>query len=308
MVSSQIYRLLLLALLPAIAIAIYLEGQKYDPALINFKSSQVGTDTVASFFPNEIEGFSQAEQVRVYSKENLYEYLNGHAEYFITAGFVSLSVGEYVKTGFDMVQPDVVMEIYDMGKSIQAFGVLIDEAGENAADTRIGMMEFKTSQGLSFFAGQYYVKLNIFNDNVPVDKFAETIKNKIGAKPDSFPLFSRFPDLGDVITTRFIKEAYRGLGFLHNVIEREYSQNGKNIQVFLVTGEENDIKELTASFLDFFRQSEIEYVRLEKNGSRFYKVMDPYEGEWFLLPFSDVLFGIYGAVDDTMLNAVIKGS
>jgi hypothetical protein len=310
MILSNMYRFLLLALLPAIAIALYFEGQSYNPALIQFKAPEIGTGTGAQFFPHEIAGYSQAGRVRIFTKENLYEHINGHAEYFITAGFVSLSVGEYVKTGTEPDQPDAVVEIYDMGKSIQAFGVLVEEAGENAAVAQVGMMGFKTPQGLSFFTSKYYVKINIFHDVVPVDTFAESIANKAGVQSGtfSFPLFSRFPELGEVVTTRFIKEAYRGLGFVQNVLEREYSVNGNIVQVFLVAGEDGDIQKLTASFIEFFRQTGIKFVALEKNGRKFYKVLDPYEGDWFLLPLNDVLFGIYGADDDTILNHFVSSS
>jgi hypothetical protein len=298
------YRFLLLALLPAVTLVLYLEGQRYDPALINFKTSELTPGMVESFFPDRIGGFGKAGPVRIFTKENLYEHINGHAEFFITSGFESLLVGEYVKTGSEPDRPDAVVEIYDMGKSIQAFGVLVDEAGENAAAARVGTMGFKTHRGLSFFTGRYYVKINIFHDNVPADTFAESIANKAGLQSgtDSFPLFSRFPGLGEVKTTRFIKEAYRGLGFLQNVLEREYSFEGKTVQVFLVSGDDKDIQKLTSSFLEFFNQAEIKFAIREKNGRRFFKVMDPYEGDWFLLPFNDVIFGIYGTDDDTIVE------
>ncbi len=300
----MIYRFLLLALLPIIAITIYLKGQKYDRATIDFKSSQIGN--VSSFFPLEIDGFSKSGQTRIYTKDNLYEYINGHAEYFIGAGFISLSVVEYVKSGAEPVQSDAAVEIYNMGKGIHAFGVLVDEAGENTTEVQIGMMGYKTSQGLNFFTGQYYIKIRSFKDAVPLDKLARMINKNLGVKSESFSLFSRFPDIGEVVTTRFIKDGYRGLAFLHDVIEREYLSNGESIQVFLVTGDEHEIDKIATSFFDFFRQSEIKFIRIKKNGKIFYKVMDPYEGDWYLLPVRDALFGIYGAVNDTIVKYFFK--
>jgi hypothetical protein len=102
-----------------------------------------------------------------------------------------------------------------------------------------------------------------------------------------------------------VKEAYRGLGFLHDVIEREYSLDGNSIQVFLIEGEEKNIHGLTTSFLDYFIRSEIDFVRLERKGKTIYKVVDPYEGDWFLLPLQDVLFGVFGTEDETILDSFI---
>jgi hypothetical protein len=201
------------------------------------------------------------------------------------------------------------MEIYDMGESMHAFGVLADGAGQGAEPAGAGTMGFKTPGGLVFFTGKYYVKISIFDDTVPVDEFAEHIADKAGPRSgkEPFPLFSRFPDLGEVITTRFIKEGYRGLEFVDNVIEREYSVKGDVVQVFLASGEQGtDVQKLTESFLEFFRDNKIEFVKLEKGGIKFYKVKDPYEGDWYLLPLDDIVFGVYGTVDKTILERFVS--
>ncbi len=79
MTYSRLNRFVLLALLPLIVFLVYIEGQTYDPALIRFTSSDVSTGAEAALFPREINGFSRSGVVRIYSKENLYEYVNGHA-------------------------------------------------------------------------------------------------------------------------------------------------------------------------------------------------------------------------------------
>lgn len=306
MASLRGHHFFLIALLPVIALILYIEGQNYDPALIRFQPMEKGVGREAAFFPRELAGFSQRGQVRSFTKENLYEYVNGHAEYFISAGFVHLSVGEYSTRGSEPGEPDVVVDIYDMGKSIQAFSILADEAGGSPSALQAGMMGLKTPQGISFFTGQYYVRISAYDENAPLETFAEKIDVEIGAKSDPFPEFSRLPDLGEVVTTRFIKEAYRGLDFVENVIEREYRINGSTVQVFLVSGKEEEIGKLVASFLDFYRQSEIEYDTIEIRGKRLYKIRDPYEGEWFLIPLPDALFGIFGSIDDKTLQYLVK--
>jgi hypothetical protein len=34
--------------------------------------------------------------------------------------------------------------------------------------------------------------------------------------------------------------------------------------------------------------------------------MDPYEGDWSLLPMDDALFGIYGAADSSLPNQIFE--
>ncbi len=193
-----------------------------------------------------------------------------------------------------------------MGKGIQAFGVLSDEVGDNASAVKVGLMGAKTAQGLSFVSGKYYVKITSFQNTLPLDTFAAKIDEMIGSSPTALTEFSRLPDIKEVISTRFVKEAYRGLGFANNVIEREYNIQGKMVQLSLVTGSDTDISKLLSSYLSFFKESETPYSRIGKDGQALYKIMDPYEGDWYLIPFSDSLFGIYGEVDGGILDELLS--
>jgi hypothetical protein len=313
------YRLLLIGLLPLITAVLYVRGQRYDPALIDFKAAvgEGGPGPVASLQSmresqsppaiQEIAGFRQRGEAHRYTKENLYEHVDGHAEFFIGAGFQGLTVTEYVGTSSKARQPEIQVEVFDMGKSIQAFGVLVDESGENPAPVSVGAMGYKTSGGVNFIKGRYYVKISAFSPEAQVLKFAKGFADTLSAGPDSFPLFSKFPDLGKVENTRFVKEGYRGLDFLHNVIERGYLRGGEKIKVALMTGSEQDMRSLMSSFLDYFGRSGIRYEKTGMGGKEVYRVMDKYEGNWFLIPFRDTVFGVFGTNDEEILKFFVKG-
>jgi hypothetical protein len=194
-----------------------------------------------------------------------------------------------------------------MGKSIQAYGILSDESGGNAAELQSGMMGFRTPLGMSFVKGQYYVKVSAYNENVSLNKVTEILGSTIEAESDPFPEFAELPDIGEVISTRFIKEAYRGLGFLNNVIEREYRVNGETVELFVVTGEQKKIKNLVDSFTDFFRETDTQYSVKEIKGKSVYRVKDPFEGDWVLISLPDALFGIYGSFDDSIIHKIPSG-
>jgi hypothetical protein len=305
------YRILLLALLPVLALALYVEGQRYDPALIDFEPARAGPARASDLFPPEISGYTLTGRARAYTRENLYEHINGHAEFFISAGFLGLSVGEYRAEGAGENRSEAVVEVYDMGTPLHAFGILTDEAGENDVEPGPAggrSMEIRTDRRLAFTAGKYYVKINTFADAVPVDSFAASITETIvtgEAETDTTALFSRFPDLGRVVATRFIKEAYRGLGFVENVLEREYSIDGRTVHVFIAGAGERDTRRLVEKFLEYFRKNGIAFEQNEKNGVEFYKVRDPYEGDWLLVPSSDALFGVFGTDDEKIVEHLV---
>lgn len=324
-----LYRILLLALLPCIAVILYLRGQQYDPALIDFKSaaettvagrveqtpgsagpvtaSETGkTQTLPGPDSGNISGFLKIGRERQYTKDNLYEHVNGHAEYFIGAGFIGLSIMEYAPAASKDTKAEIQVEVFDMGNSIQAFGVLTDESGDNAQAVSVGTMAFKTSGGISFIKGRYYTKISSFNPKSPLLAFARGFSAMLPAGRDSFEIFSRLPDLGKVEKTRYIKEGYRGLDFLRNVIEREYSTGGKKITVALMTGNGQAIRSLQSSFFEYFKKSGMIVEKAEKDGREFYRVKDKYEGNWFLIPSSDALFGVFGSEDESVVSSFGK--
>lgn len=297
-------RLLLLAVLPVIAIVMYWKGQHYDLALVQFDTQ--GQEQQNNLLPQKIEDFKRAGQIRQFTKDNLYEYVNGHAEYFISAGFVSLAVAEYTRDNAQLKdQPELIVEVYNMGKHMHAFGVLADEIGSDSADVNIGSMGFKTSQGVSFIQGPFYIKVNSFNDNAPFEKIAVQIAKDIPVSTDKFSLFSKFPDVGEVVSTRFIKEGYRGLDFLNNVVEREYSLNGHTVYVFMIAGSKSEINHLVDTFIGFFKENDVTFIREEKGKTVVYQIDDPYEGNWLMIPLDDTLVGIYGQESGQILEAFL---
>lgn len=325
--ASLTYRLILLALLPCLAAILYAGGQSYDPALIDFKtvngkstqpdlsekavsSPEPAGKTVPAAGTKDLAGFRLSGKELHYTKDNLFEHVDGHAEYFISAGFKGLTVSEYAPAGGSASRDGIEVEVYDMGKSIQAFGVLSDESGDNAKAAPVGTMGFRTSGGINFIKGGYYVKISSFDPKIPILGFAKAFSETISAGPggsDSFSkAFSGFPDLGRAGKTRFIKEGYRGLDFLRNVIERDYTVGDKKITVALMPGSVQETKALLTSFMDYFNKSGIQYDKTEKNGYEVYKVMDKYEGNWLLIPGHDTIVAVFGSDDVEILKHFAK--
>ena len=305
MVQSTLYRLLLVALLPLIALVLYREGQQYDPPLISFSTTQSADETQGDFFPREIEGLSRSGPVRTYTKENLYEYVNGHAEYFISAGFKKLVVGEY--TSHPGNEPDAVIDIYDMGRSIQAFAIVTDESRGELHEIFPGLRGFRTPLSLSFAKGQYYIKIAAFNESLSLEVIARTMDAGITEGDDPFSEFASFPDIGEIVATRFIKEAYRGLDFLNNVMEREYKVKNGTVHVFLVLDDMNTIDAAVESLVAYLKESDIAYSEMKKGESTMYRIDDPYEGVWFLISSPGRIVGALGSVNDRLIDLLYTG-
>lgn len=302
----MVYRYLLLSLLPIIAFIIYLDGQNYDPGLLNFQTDKTPNSLVASYLPQKNDIYQRAGQIRQYTRENLYEYINGHAEYFLALGFVKLAVADYSSESSDPNTPELVVDIYDMGRSENAFGILMDESGENATPVEVGFRGFLTQKTLNFIKGRYYVKISAFKDNAPLLKFAGEMEKKFGDLQNSLPQFEKFPKDGrKVNSTKFIKEDYHGLSFVNNVYEQKYEINGEKFTAFLIEGNNDEIAKLSKKYTEFFKKDGIEYHILQYKQLNYYKILDPFEGNWFLIPLGNDLFGIYGSLSDKVLKKFI---
>jgi hypothetical protein len=307
--SSRIFKFFLLALLPVIGIVIYLRGQEYNPALISFKETlSSGNDTaVEAILPEKISGLNRLGAVKSYTKETLYEVIDGHAEYYISAGVNRLFVGDYGRPGGDVNSPALVISIYDMVKEIQAFGVLSDESGGQTKGTSSEILATGNSQSVKFSCGKYYVQVMAYDKTIPVDEVQKEIRLKIGVKDEDIPELARFPNLGEVVRTRYVRESYRGISFFNNVIERDYGAAGGKFNVSLFLGNEDKIKKTTESFIKYFQDSKIDYTRTDLKGRTIYRVKDPYEGDWVLIPMSDSLFGLYGSFNEGTISKILEG-
>ncbi|MBF0317628.1 MAG: hypothetical protein HQL04_05575 [Nitrospirae bacterium] len=304
--TTIVYRLLIIALLPVIGLTIYITGQRYDPGLMDFKSTGASEEPHAINLPRESGEFLLKGRVRTFSKDNLFEYVNGHAEYLINNGFVTLYVAEYARKGSAAGQsPDVVVDVYAMGRPEHAFGVLMDGAGYGNNEVKVGLMGYKTENGVSFFAGSYYVHITTFKEQPEVLTLAEAVNDTLGVKAEAFSLFDGLPNIGKVVSTSYFKENYRGLDFVHNVIERRYDIDGKEIQVALTTGKKDVIDKLVLAFMAYFEKSGIKYEKSAVAGMIYYKVSDKYEGDWFLILAGDAILGVYGAVSDELATKIV---
>jgi hypothetical protein len=86
-------------------------------------------------------------------KESLYDYIDGGAELYISYGFKSGASRKYIKAG----QPEVVVEIFDMNTSENAYGVFSNTRYDE--DYTFGQGSQYIEGTLFFWKGKYYVSI-----------------------------------------------------------------------------------------------------------------------------------------------------
>lgn len=287
------YRILLLLLLPIIAFAVLWDGLHYKPEEISFKSKEtLGTSEAAGRLPRMVSGREQKNPPRLYDKKNLYEYVNGHAEFFISAGFTSLAAADYFSASPD---PSFVVDIYHMGSPENAFGVFVEEKGENVQTVQAGFQGYSAGNLLCFIRGAYYVKISLFDKGLDILSLGREVGAAFQDVKTEIREFNLLPGEGSVQGSEaFVKEDFMGQEFLKDVYVKEYEKKGERYKAFVCRNQFTDGTTAFEKWLRFFKEAGTAVEAREEEGLKYCVVHDPFEGDLALAVSESYLFGLAG--------------
>ncbi len=126
----------------------------------------------SQLIPGPPAGWQVVSEIRMYGPDDLYDYIDGGAELFLSYGMLSVA-SQIVSSG----ENEVRIEVFDMGKGENAFGVF------SHTRTRDEHLFGQGSQGftgtLIFWKGSYYITLTANDANEEIDTaldyYAKTI-------------------------------------------------------------------------------------------------------------------------------------
>jgi hypothetical protein len=173
-------------------------------------------------------GTWQISESKSYTQDNLFEYINGGAELYISFGFTNVSSRIY--TADD--QPRIILDLFHMNSPRDAFGVFSFSAEKANAD--IGQGAYLDQGVLLFWQDTYYISIMAYPET-PESKdallaLARSIESKIGTAGDLPAVLSYLPEEG------LVKESIR---FFHHPawINTHYYISDENI--FLIDSQSN---------------------------------------------------------------------
>ena len=184
----------------------------------------------------EISDWKIREKPYQFDPQNLYEYINGAADSFITNGFVSLQGARY----YSKSNPNdsITVDIYDMGEKLNAFGMFQSKRGEQATSLKIGTASFETNGYLAFYKDKYFVEILSFVKSETRKMHYRVIAYKVAAKiqGDTSPPWqlSMFPQFGRIKgSERYTKEGFLADCFFKKAIVCKYILEAERFSVFL---------------------------------------------------------------------------
>jgi hypothetical protein len=210
-----------------------------------------GSPDLAALVPR-LDGWSPTEAARSFFPDDLFEYINGAAESYLSYDFQELVVADFGRTGTDAT---LTLEIYDMGAPVNAFGIFGAERYPDNAPVPVGDLGYFEGEAMNFLAGRFYVKMLAFGLGDGTEPFLRQVGLKIvsGIKPGGgLPkLVAAFPKDGLVARSeRYIKRNVMGYEFLRDGYVAAYKAGDREIEGFFIEGRsEKDAEEMAAKLL-----------------------------------------------------------
>jgi hypothetical protein len=148
---------------------------------------------LVTIFPDEITGWTPAEEARLYNRENIFNLVNGQAEAFFVYGFEQVAVRTYN----DANQNRLDVQIWQLVTPADAYGLFT--FGRYGTPASIGN-EGDTEPGrrLSFWQDRYTVHVSARQDvdDALLWSFAQSVASTLPTGGEPPPLINRLPQTG----------------------------------------------------------------------------------------------------------------
>jgi hypothetical protein len=162
--------------------------------------------TLESSLPDEIQGWSAKNNGVYFSRETIFDYMNGAGEVYLSYDFKKLLVREYIKES----APGLVVEIYYMSSPADAYGIFTHDTDGEMIELAQGAIY---AMGLlRFWKDNIFVRIQAEKETGLVKsvilQLGELIKNAIPREGEKSGLLSCLPGKGllDQETRYFHKE------------------------------------------------------------------------------------------------------
>ena len=228
---------------------------------------------IASILPS-LEGWAQKGKPDIYTPDNLFEYINGAAEIFLSYDFVKLTSLTYVNNE----ENSFTVDVYQHSSPRNGFGIYSQEKPQRSDFLDIGAQGYYESGVLNFFKGSFYVKMSGYDlgasDEKVLTNAAWAFAKALEGSTDFPAVVKCFPGKGKIANSEaYINKNYLGHSFLHSAFVADYDLEGRKFQVFIIeTGKPEEAEEILNHYTGFLKKKGIPVEQKEK----FYRFQDPY--------------------------------
>lgn len=229
--------------------------------------------------------------------QNLYEHINGEAEFFIAFGFIELTGANY--TSVTGGKDTVTIDIYDMGNKLNAFGVFQSKTGGQASALNLGAASTGSDGYLAFYKDRFFVEIQGYITREKEKHMVETMAASIAAHlpGDNTPPseLSYFPEKNRVAgSERYINGGILGHAFLDRGMVCDYLIQGQKVTAFVaMLPSPQDAVHAVEQHRSFFLKSGKECLPLDRFGKHGFVSEEPYHQKIMETQVGAFVAGIY---------------
>ncbi|MDH5201634.1 MAG: hypothetical protein OEW69_00015 [Nitrospirota bacterium] len=233
--------------------------------------------------PGFSEGWIMEGKVNSYTKDTLYEHINGESELYFPYGFEIVGSALYVKISDPNIA--LVADIFKMGSLLDAFGIYSNYRIPYAEEIKIGSEGFVTSSQLMFYKDRYFVRLaasgTLTLERAVFVACAEAIaKNLPGesSRPKELEIL-KIPDVTPK-TEKYVTQSVLGYAFLKKGFIAEATLDGKPVRVFVILDESPKASIYTfEQYIKYLNESGVQPYLSKSTSGATITVQDPlYKG------------------------------
>jgi hypothetical protein len=188
----------------------------------------------------DLQGYKKISNYPVYKPDNLWDFIDGSAENYLSYGFEELNVAEYQKG-----KNSIKLEIYRHKDNINAFGIYSSERSTDFQFLNVGTQGYKADGSLNFFKGKYYVKIRTNSKSDKTVQMLETLALKVA---DALPgeavmpkTLLDFPDNGKKRNGEtYINEGVLGHEFLKCAFRATFENSDQTFSLFIIDSKSSD--------------------------------------------------------------------
>jgi hypothetical protein len=241
------------------------------------QASDIGQKQLLSFLNQPLPGGAAAEgSPSFYTPDSLYQYIDGGADVYLLYNF-RLLLHEDFKSG----EAELTADIYDMGKTEDAFGMYAAERSPGYKFVTVGVEGYRSEGVLNFLQAHYYVKLagSGAGANALLDQLARILSQRIGGTRKLPALLELLPKEHRIAhSEQYMRKDPMGHAFLAPAYVLTYAGGRQESKLVIsVANDAQGAKTRSAQLAKHFKESG-ECVAAAELGENGIRAKNSYEG------------------------------
>ena len=249
------------------------------------------------------KGWEIFDTVKQFTAQNLYEQINGRAEFFLAYDMIRMTFASFINSANKGEFID--LSIYDMGTPTNAFGAFSGERSKGGSPLRLGRAAYGSGANFFIWKGRYYVRLIASEETEKLRKIGMVLAAKVTAflENSGGPVWglTALPQRDLVSeTVQYVKVNAMGLDFMTNTYLARYRKGKTVVKVFLSRRDGSETaRTVVARYAGYAGEYGKGIDRINQSGIKL--IVCDMDGEYDVIFRKGRLVGGVSSVDDRTL-------